>query len=1122
MTADNCGRFILPHVAICHNDKYRRNAGLELQVSMQLPITRTKVVRPRHRPDLLSRPRLLQTLQGLLDHQLILVIAPAGYGKTTALIDFVNTLDIPVCWYALSAADHNLHRFTAHFIAAIAQQFPNFGKDSDAALQNLEAGHIPLEQFVTLLVNELYAQVNQRFVLVIDDYHLVDDCEPIGCFVNQFLQDAGDYCHIILASRTLLTLPDLALLVARGAVDGLDFQELAFRPEELQALARQNYNQIISDAEAEEIVVSTEGWITGMLLSANTRQLHMASRMRLLRSSGIDLYGYLANQVLNQQPVALRDFLLRTSYFDEFDEELCREVFEPAWCPAGESWQSLLDALLQRNLFVTPVGEQGVSLRYHHLFQAFLQQRLQSERPAEVQTILRRLLEVCLQKKQWEQAYLYAERLDDPAAFVHLVETVGLQMIYAGRILLLQEWLDKLPVPVMRTQPKLLGLQGFCSILLGEVEQGLKRLTDAEKLLRKRAPGALLAQILAHRSTGHRYRGAYQQSIDDAEAALVLLDKLNATADGEENEQLRIKALAYRSKGLGFCMQGNLGEGLEWQQHSLELYQQTEDVQNMATLSMEIAITHDHAGQKALAQPLFLYALDAWRDLHNLMGQANVLNSLGVFYQEQGEHRQAFTALIQAIDCARRSGYARMEAFALTTLGDLVFEAGLLQAAQTFYHEAYPLARRLDERFLVLYLELARAALAWSAYKWNIAYECLDTAGRLVLSKNSSYEWGLYRQAMGSYYMAQGSAQHALEPLQDAVACFAQGGQTTDEAKTRIILAAGYQAAGKQTEATHELDAALTLIAQLDSQHAVVVVASQVNNLLRAMPMRGPQMGQRNQLLAAVEAFQAQRPLLRREFRHQIRPLFPHIPVDPPALVVRAMGRAEVSVNGQPIALKEWKTRVSRDLLFCLLAHPEGLTKEQIGIHFWPDCSPEQLKTRFKNAIYRMRNALDQEVILFEDGIYQFDASLDYEYDVELFLQHVEAGNATSDPAAQIEAYTLGLSYYGGAYMPDTEATWTYLERERLRHIYLETALLLAQLTFQAGASDTALEWCQRVLYEDPCLEDAHRLAMRIYAATGNRADVARQYSLCQKALQEEIAAPPSPQTEELYALLMQ
>ncbi len=723
-------------------------------------------------------------------------------------------------------------------------------KDSEAALQNLEAGRIPLEQFVTLLVNELYAQIHQRFVLVIDDYHLVDDHEPIGSFVSQFLQDVSDHCHIILASRTLLTLPDLALLVARGAVDGLDFEELAFSAEELQALAHQNYDQSLSKAQAEEMIVSTEGWITGLLLSASTKQLHMASRMRLMRSSGIDLYGYLAQQVLKQQPVALRDFMLRTSVMDEFDVDLCTKVFDAAWRPVGESWQSLIDMLFQRNLFVTPVGEQGESVRYHHLFQDFLQRHLQSERPDEVFTILQRLVEICLQKEQWEQAYLYAERLNDPATVAYLIETAGYQLIYAGRIQLLQEWLDKLPGLLIHVQPKLLALQGYCSILLGQVEQGVKLLTDAESLLRKRPVTTLLAQVLAHRSIGYRYLGDYQQSVDDAEVVLTLLDKLHVLVDDEENEpewgeaeeleQRRIRALAYRSKGLGFCMQGNLSEGLGWQQHALELYQEVKDIQNVATVSMEIAITHDNMGQKALAQPLFLYALTAWRDLHNLMGQANVLNSLGVSYQEQGEHKEAFTTLTQAIDCARRSGYARMEAFALTSLGDLVFEAGLLQVAQSFYNEAHLVASRLNERFLVLYLELARAALAWSAQEWNIAYECLDTAGELVLSKNSSYEWGLYRQAMGRYYMAHGSAQQALEPLQDAVDCFAQGGQATDEAKTRIILVAAYQAAERKTEAMHEFNVVLPQITELDSQHGVIVVASQVSDLLQILAIAWP------------------------------------------------------------------------------------------------------------------------------------------------------------------------------------------------------------------------------------------------------------------------------------------
>lgn len=1092
---------------------------------MHRPITRPRVVRPRHRADLLSRPRLQHILHGFLDRQLVLVIAPAGYGKTSALLDFAGTLQVPVCWYALSAVDRNLHRFAAHFIAAIAQQFPDFGRDSDAALQNLQAGQILLDQFVTLLINELHERVRQRFVIVIDDYHLVDDAEAIGLFVSRFLQDVGDYCHMILASRTLLSLPDLALMVARGAVDGLDFQELAFNAEEVQALARQNYHQSISDAEAAEMVTSTEGWITGLLLSANTRQLHMAGRMRRMRSSGIDLYGYLAQQVLDQQPVAIRDFLLRSAYLDDLDADLCAAVFDPTWLPADESWQSLLDALLRRNLFVTALDEFGESLRYHHLFQEFLQQQLLRERPAEVSVILRRLAEVYLHRAQWELAYHYATRLHDPTAIVNLVETAGLQLLNTGRVLLLQEWLDGLGTSVIQMRPRLLGLQGYCSIRLGQVADGIQKLSAAEMMVRTGPPDLLHAQVLAHRSIGYRLLGSYQQSIDDAASALGLLDRLKASmagaADDDTPTYRPIEALAYRSKGLGYCMQGNLDEGLTWQKRSLDLYRSVGDVHNVATLSMEIAITHDNSGDKALAQPLYTYALDAWRNLNNLMGQADVLNSLGVFYQEAGDYRQAFATLTQAIDCARRIGYERMEAFALTSLGDLVFAVGLKQVAATLYQEAYAPAHRVDERFLVLYLELARAALAWSASDWTIAYQCLDTAGHLVLSKNSSYEWGLYRQAIGRYYIAKGSAHQACAPLKDAASCFAKGGQTVDMARTHIFLAAVYHAEQKQAAAVHELEAALDLIARLDSRHPVVVSAEQVVKHLRDIPVTRPHRSRFEQLLGEVSALQAQRPPLRRELREQIRLVFPYGSIDPPALVVRALGQPEVFVNGQPIALSDWKTRVSRDLLFCLLAHPEGLTKEQIGLQFWLDGSPEQLRTRFKNAIYRMRSALGQEVVRLEDGIYRFDATLDYEYDAELFLSHVEVGDAASDATEKIKAYTFALRYYGGPYLPDTDTPWSYLEREHLHRVYLDTLLNLAQLTFQTGDNEAALEWCRRVLVEDPCLEDAHRLAMRIYAAIGNRAGVARQYSLCQKALYEEVAAPPSPQTEELYAILM-
>ena len=203
------------------------------------------------------------------------------------------------------------------------------------------------------------------------------------------------------------------------------------------------------------------------------------------------------------------------------------------------------------------------------------------------------------------------------------------------------------------------------------------------------------------------------------------------------------------------------------------------------------------------------------------------------------------------------------------------------------------------------------------------------------------------------------------------------------------------------------------------------------------------------------------------------------------------------------------------------MAHPEGLSKERIGTLFWPDASPSELKTRFKNTIYRMRSALNQEAIFFENEIYRFNWQLDYDYDLELFEDKVAEGNAATDPVLRIAAYTAAVHHYRGNYLSDVDADWCYAERERLQRSIYTITLTLAQLQYEASNLKTALDYCQRLLQDDPCLEDAHRLAMRIHSATGNRSAIARQFDRCRQALLEEIDAPPSPQTEKLYRSLM-
>ncbi len=1080
-------------------------------------ITRTRIQPPRFRPDILSRERLLRAFSDLLHSKLALVIAPAGYGKTLALVDLIHQVEMPVCWYSLGPADHESHRFIGHFVAAIARQFAPAGHETQAAVQSLAAGNGTLEQVVTTLVNELNAHVHTDFLFVLDDYHLAGDNSDINLFVSLFAQQVDDHCHLAVASRTLLNLPDLALMVARGQAAGFDMETLAFRADELQALARRNYGVELSCDTAQEMVEATEGWITGLLLSGTAQQWQKASRLHPVRASGVTLHTYLSEQVLDRQPPCLREFMLRTSLMDEIDEALCEAAFDARWRPSGQTWQDLIDRVLQSNLFAMSVGEQGDGLRYHQLFQDFLQQRLAAERPHEERLILRRLVAVYLERRQWEHAYATAQRLDDSQLTAWVVEQAGLPLLRAGRMLLLAKWLDELSPALLSDRARLLSLKGYNLVRLGRVETGRRLLSQArERLEREEGARAPLAEALIYRSIAQRLLGDYPQAVRDAEDALALL----AQTGDEPPELADVTALGLRAKGSALSMMGMLEPGIEWLQRALAAYRQAEDAQNVAAVAMDIAIVYANSGQDEDALTLFRQAHEAWRQLHNLVGQANVLNSLGVHYHQLGQYEKALDALVDALDCARRSGYARMEAFSLASLGDLFVDLDMWQVAHEVYGQAYQIVQRIDERFLLLYLELAQAALAWSTGRWDAAYSCLDAAGRLVLDHNSSYEWGLYRQAMGRYYLAQGNPDAALEPLNDALTCFSEGGQFPDAARTELLQALALREAGCQREAGASLRNALQSIDELELRHPIVVAASMAAQELAAFNRNGAQPSL-EQLLREVDEFVAALPALRRSLRHKASSILPTIHLGEPTLTIRTLGRAEVVVNGKAVPNREWKTKSARDLFFCFLAHPNGLTKEQAGALFWPDCTPNQLKTRFKNAVYRLRSALGREAILFSDEVYRFDWSIDYDYDAESFGKWLKEAQRTRDAALRRAALQRAVDLYAGPYLADVDAPWASLERERLRRLYVEAATELAQIYFEQGELEQALNCCQRLLAEDPCLEDAHRLAMRIYASSGNRAGVARQYALCQKSLEEEIAAPPSALTEELYMTLM-
>lgn len=1067
---------------------------------MNVQVTKTKLVVPRRRDELLTRPRLLRQLARMIERRLTIVAAPAGYGKTWLLIDFAHESDLPICWYGLDALDRDPLRFLSHFFAAIEYRFPDFGAGVWGALEQAGRGKLDIHRLVTLAVNDIFETISSPFVLVLDDYHYVDDVEEISEFLNRFVREVDEDCHTVLVTRTLPSLSDLPLMTARSQVAGLSFQELAFRPDEIQALVLQNNRITLPVSAAEQLTQESEGWITGVRLSAQAMWSGISDPLQSARVSGENLYEYLADQVLDQQTGPMREFLLQSSIMEEFSTDLCAQVLGD-----HRDWQEYIDAVLRDNLFALRVGEDGGWVRYHQLFRDFLRERLKEEEPQTERDLLLQLAEVYTQREEWERALQAYQTLDHPEGMARLIEAAHEGMIRRGRLSTLSRWLNLLPGELLRNRLSLCSLQGIVQVMLGEVPRGITVLSDVIARSRKAGDWQTLSGALARRAIAERFRGEYRQALADAEEVLAL-------ADAHPISPQR-KAEALRAKGLVIASMGRIREAIDWLTAALDTYLTLDDPQSVAMLHLDLGFVLMNAGEYQRALEHDERALEHWEAMRNIVQQASVRNNIGVTHYYRGDYVRAAEVFEEAIDCARRGQYSRVEALVLAGLGDLYLDLVRGDIAEQAYSRALAIAREIHYRFLRVYLQCHLGALAVTRGDPAAARSSLRQAEGLLEENESLYEAGLVEMLRGRISASEGDWPAAIESCERALAGFEEGGQVRDAVRARMLLAVCHAQQGDRETGVAWLEAALTGSEELESDHALVVLAAAHQPAVQMIANgqgAGPEI---SALLDRAARFQNRIPELHRE----LRPIVGSIPVGAAALRIRALGRSQVWWNGERVQRGDWQTYAARDLFFCLLAYPEGLTKEGVAAIFWPESSPEQVKTRFKNTIYRLRGALSQEVVEFEDDRYTFNRRLDYEYDVEAFQEKMRLAQHQGGERARAGALQEALRYYQGAYLPEVDGPWVLPERERLRRQFIQGAADLATICLEKGDFAGVIDWCRRVHEVDPCQENCYRLAMRAYAALGNQPEVARQFEQCERVLREELQVSPSEQTRQLF-----
>jgi LuxR family maltose regulon positive regulatory protein len=446
---------------------------------MLTPLLTTKLYCPPARTNSVSRPQLLAQLNAGWHCQLTLISASAGFGKTTLLSQWLADAPRPVAWLTLDEGDSEPLRFLAYFVAAIQTVVPSFGVGLMAALQTPQPP--PLTAMMAVLINEL-ATLPHQVVLVLDDYHRVD-ARAIDQALDLLLAQPPHQLHLVIATREDPQLP-LARFRARGQLSELRAADLRFTHAEITALLNQTLGFDLQTSVIDTLAARTEGWAVGLHLAALSLRGHqdVASFVRSFSGSQRFVLDYLLEEVLQQQPAPLQQFLLRTSVLDRLCGPLCDTVLAT---PAGTG-QATLEAIERANLFLVPLDDQRCWYRYHHLFGELLQQCL----PKDVAMGKDAIAMLHLRASGWYEAQgLMLEALHhataaaDPARIAALAERAWAHMDSSFQAAAWCRWVGQLSEEVLRVRPVLCTQYAWALMDIGQIEASEAWLRYAERWL---------------------------------------------------------------------------------------------------------------------------------------------------------------------------------------------------------------------------------------------------------------------------------------------------------------------------------------------------------------------------------------------------------------------------------------------------------------------------------------------------------------------------------------------------------------------------------------------------------------------------------------------------------------
>jgi LuxR family maltose regulon positive regulatory protein len=514
---------------------------------MSTQILATKLYTPSLRPGSVPRPRLIDRLNTGLRGKLTLISAPAGFGKTTLVAEWMSSDDLHVAWLSLDAGDNDPVRFLTYFVAALQTIEPDIGVGILKVLESPQPP--PIDSLLTPLLNEL-AMMPQDVVLVLDDYHVLDSSE-----IDQALTFLSDnqppQIHLIITTREDPRLP-LARLRARGQLSEIRAADLRFTTDEASAFLNSAMGLQLSADDVAALEQRTEGWIAGLQLAAISMQGQLDPRAFIQSFTGSHHFvlDYLIEEVLNHQPAHIQDFLLKTSILERLCGPLCAAIVQD-----DNDALATLEHIRHANLFLIPLDNERRWYRYHYLFADLLRQRLLRDSTgcsAEDVNSLHTRASIWYETNGMElEAFQHAIAINDIERAERLIERQGTPLYLRGIVKPILHWLESLPHHILDAHPSLWVAYASTLLLTGQHTSVEQKLTQAENALQYTGLDDTAQDILGRIASMRATLAVIQNDVE------AMIDHSNAALERLHPENLAIRIASHWTRGYAYQLQGN-------------------------------------------------------------------------------------------------------------------------------------------------------------------------------------------------------------------------------------------------------------------------------------------------------------------------------------------------------------------------------------------------------------------------------------------------------------------------------------------------------------------------------------------------------------------------------------